>query len=147
MTDPRYGEPHELAADGPAPDYLERNDLARNDLARNDLAHGEPARQEPARYGPDTRWEGSPALRQQAVRNLRRRAAFRIHLLVYLLINELLIVTWLTTGLTVGVWYPWWVFPVFGWGTGLAIHGWTAYRGDELSEDRIQAEMRRILGR
>ena len=58
---------------------------------------------------------------------------------------SVMIVTWLTTGLTVGVWYPWWVFPVFGWGTGLAIHGWTAYRGDELSEDRIQAEIVRLL--
>jgi hypothetical protein len=89
-------------------------------------------------------WSVEERLRQQAVRNLRRRAAFRIHLLVYVLVNALLFAIWLTLGITVGVWFPWFVFPLLGWGVGIGIHGWTAYRGDELSEERIRAEMRRI---
>jgi 2TM domain len=91
-------------------------------------------------------WSVEERLRRQAVRNLRRRAAFRVHLLVYALVSVLQVAVWLTVGIATGVWFPWWVFPVLGWGVGVAVHGWTAYRGDELSEERIRAEMRRIAG-
>jgi 2TM domain len=86
-------------------------------------------------------------LRNQAVRNLRRRAAFKMHLLIYALVNLLLVVIWLVTGLNTGVWYPWFVFPLFGWGIGVASNGWAVYRGDVLSEERIRAEMNRLAGR
>ena len=33
-----------------------------------------------------------------------------------------------------------------GWGIGVGIHGYVTYRGDELSEERIRAEMNRIAG-
>jgi hypothetical protein len=85
-------------------------------------------------------------LRELAVRSLRRKQAFKIHALVYTLVNSLLIVVWLATGIASGVWYPWFIFPLFGWGIGLGVQGWTAYRGDELSESRIRAEMNRIAG-
>jgi uncharacterized membrane protein len=80
------------------------------------------------------------------VRNLKRRAEFRVHLVVFGLVNLLLVVIWFVTGIAVGAWYPWWVFPFFGWGIGLGVHAWTTYRGDELSEARIREEMRRIAG-
>ena len=96
---------------------------------------------------PNGEWSIEDRLRNQAVRNLRRRAEFRMHLLIFVLVNLLLVIIWLTTGIFAGAWYPWFIFPLFGWGIGLGAHAWTTYRGDELSEDRIRAEMNRIMGR
>jgi len=76
----------------------------------------------------------------------RGRAAFRIHLASYLLVNGLMVATWAVVWMTTGFWYPWWVFCAFGWGIGVGIHGYVTYRGDELSQERIRAEMNRIAG-
>ena len=93
---------------------------------------------------PNGEWTIDDRLRQQAVRNLRRQAAFKIHLLVYTLVNTLLIAIWAVVGIASGVWFPWWIFTFLGWGIGVAIHGWTTYHADTLSEERIRAEMKRI---
>jgi hypothetical protein len=85
-------------------------------------------------------------LRELAIRSLRRKQAFKVHALVYALVNALLVVVWLAGAITTGDWFPWFVFPLFGWGIGLGVQGWTAYRGNELSESRIRAEMNRISG-
>jgi hypothetical protein len=106
----------------------------------NEPAYGTPS--EPVE--PNGEWSVEGRLRAQAVRNLRRRAAFRIHLLVFVMVNLMLVAIWLTTGLATGSWYPWWIFPLLGWAIGLVVHGWTVLRGDELSEDRIREETRRI---
>jgi uncharacterized membrane protein len=59
------------------------------------------------------------AQRQRHERHRRgERAGFRIHATVYLAVNLMLIVVWATTGAG----YPWFVFPLFGWGVGLAAH-------------------------
>jgi hypothetical protein len=93
---------------------------------------------------PNGEWTIEDRLRNQAIRNLRRRAAFKIHLLVYVLVNTLLIAIWAVVGIASGVWFPWWVFPLLGWGIRVALHGWTTYHADLLSEERIRAEMDRI---
>jgi hypothetical protein len=92
-------------------------------------------------------WAVEERLRNQAIRNLKRRAAFRVHLLVYVLVNLLLMGIWLVGAIVSHEWAPWFLFPMLGWGIGLGIQAWTTYRGDELSEDRIRAEMARIATR
>jgi Domain of unknown function (DUF1707)/2TM domain len=59
----------------------------------------------------------------------RARAAFQRHLLWYLCINGLLVVIWALTGFG----YFWPVWPILGWGIGLASHAFAAYgpRADE----------------
>jgi Domain of unknown function (DUF1707)/2TM domain len=59
----------------------------------------------------------------------RARATFQRHLLWYLCINGLLVVIWALTGLG----YFWPVWPILGWGIGLASHAFAAYgpRADE----------------
>ena len=60
----------------------------------------------------------------------RRRAAeasLRIHVAVFVLIQLLLVAAWATTGAG----FPWFLFPLLGWGAGLAAHayavrGWTS---------------------
>jgi hypothetical protein len=93
---------------------------------------------------PNGEWSVEQRLRAQAVRNLRRRAEFKVHLVSYALVNLLLIVIWLSVGFTAHVWYPWWIFPLFGWGIGLGIHAWTTYQGDAVNEQAIREEMKRI---
>jgi|KBSMisStandDraft_5_1062788.scaffolds.fasta_scaffold2087453_2 hypothetical protein len=95
---------------------------------------------------------GEPAtpeeqLREAAIRSLRRKDSFKIHLLVFTVVNALLIATWMATAIGSGVWYPWWIYPFFGWGIGLVLHGWAAYRPEGLSEARIRNEMNRISNR
>ena len=51
----------------------------------------------------------------------RRRAAetsLRIHVAVFVLIQLLLVAAWASTGAG----FPWFVFPLLGWGAGLAAH-------------------------
>jgi hypothetical protein len=86
------------------------------------------------------------SLREVAVQSLHRKQAFARHAVVYVLVNLMLIGVWLVGGITSGQWAPWFLFPLFGWGIGLALQGWSAYQGQAPSEARIQAEMDRLSG-
>ena len=55
-------------------------------------------------------------LRELAVSRLKKQADFRLHVLIYLLMNGFLVVIWWMTGST----FFWPVFLIFGWGIGLA---------------------------
>lgn len=51
------------------------------------------------------------------------RSGFRIHASVYVATNLMLIMIWLATWLINGVTgYPWFIYPLLGWGIGLAAH-------------------------
>lgn len=55
-------------------------------------------------------------------RGQRRRqaaqASLRIHAAVFVFVQLLLVATWALTGAG----FPWFVFPLLGWGAGLAAH-------------------------
>lgn len=52
-----------------------------------------------------------------------QRLGFRIHFAVYLAVQALLFATWFLTSRTDdGSGFPWFVFPLLGWGIGLAAH-------------------------
>jgi hypothetical protein len=92
---------------------------------------------------------GDDQRRALAIRRLRAKHAFRIHLLVYLAINALLIAIWAGLGSSVSIpglsqTFFWPIFPILGWGLGLAIQGYAAYYGGGPSEDEIQREMRNL---
>jgi cytochrome b561 len=65
--------------------------------------------------------------RQQA-----KRLGFKIHLAVYVAVQVLLFTTWL---LTTAEGFPWFVFPLVGWGIGLAAHAVATYGGAHRSTD------------
>jgi len=109
-------------------------------------AVNQPAYGSPGPIEPNGEWNVQDRLRAQAVKNLKKKAEFRTHLVVYLLVNLLLVVIWLTVGISSGSWYPWFIFPMFGWGIGLGTHAWDAYKGESVSEAQIREEMRRITG-
>jgi hypothetical protein len=81
-------------------------------------------------------------LRQQAIARLKRKRDFRSHAFVYVAVNALLVAIWAVTG--AGFFWP--VFPILGWGIGLAANAWEVYGRKPLSEDEIQREAARLRG-
>ncbi len=85
-----------------------------------------------------------PELRAAAVKRLRAKQGFYVHATVFGLVNLFLVVIWVVTGISAGAWFPWPIFPIFGWGIGLAMHAWGVYGGHLLREERVQREMQRL---
>jgi hypothetical protein len=78
-------------------------------------------------------------LREQAITRLRKRRDFRIHVRVYVAVNTMLVVIWVLTG---GFFWP--IFPILGWGIGVAANAWDAYGRKPIGEDEIQREMEQM---
>jgi len=83
---------------------------------------------------------GSTPTRHEAIRSLERKRAFRSHLVTYVLVNALLVVIWAVTG--AGFFWP--IFPIAGWGIGLASHAWSIHGRRPISEDQIRREQEHL---
>ena len=81
------------------------------------------------------------ALRDRAMKRLKKRRDFRGHLLVYALVNAFLVVIWAMTNPD-GFFWP--VFPLVGWGIGVVMNAWDVYVAQDFSEDEIHREMQRL---
>lgn len=83
---------------------------------------------------------------RQAVHRLRARRSFRRHLIVYVAVNALLVVSWLVSAVSTGRWYPWSLYALAGWGIGLAAHAWAVYGSSSLPfpDEAIAREAARI---
>lgn len=81
-------------------------------------------------------------LRAEAIERLQARRELATHVLAYVLVNTTLVVIWAMTGAE----FFWPVFPILGWGIGVAFHAW-AVLSPAPSEDRILAEMQRLAAR
>ncbi len=71
------------------------------------------------------------------------RLGFRIHLAVYLAVQALLVATWgLTSNFDGGLPFPWFIFPLLGWGIGLAAHyaAYSAMRQNRLAKAEPPSE-------
>jgi hypothetical protein len=77
--------------------------------------------------------------REAAIKRVKAKRGFRIHLAIYLVVNALLVVVWALSGAR----YFWPIPVMLGWGIGLAFHGWSAYLTQPISEDEIRREMER----
>ena len=85
----------------------------------------------------------APDARAEAIKRIKAKRAFQQHLVVYLVVN---LVLWIIWGFT-GAGFPWPIFVTFFWGIGVVTQAWTVYgRGDRITEDEIQREMRRGEG-
>lgn len=69
-------------------------------------------------------------LRRRAEKIARDKVGFQIHFGVYLSVNLFLIAIWYFTGNPWGSVFPWFIFPLFGWGIGIVSHFIGAYRGE-----------------
>ena len=79
--------------------------------------------------------------RAAAVKRLENRRVFKTHAVVYVAVNTMLVVLWAASG--AGYFWPLW--PILGWGVGLAMHAWTVYGQRVMTEDDIRKEMQRDL--
>ena len=83
--------------------------------------------------------EDERELRQRAVRRLEAKRGLMAHALAYVMVNMLIIAIWYTTSR--GFFWP--VFPIFGWGIGLAFNAWDVL-WPAPGPARIEAEMERL---
>jgi hypothetical protein len=84
-------------------------------------------------------------VRAKAEARVKAREDFRIHLLIYVLVNGMLWVIWFLGGADVQ--QPWPIYALLGWGIGLIAHWYTVYGvNDQRREAEIEAEMRRLRG-
>jgi len=61
----------------------------------------------------------------------KNRAGFKWHLVTYIIINGFFWILWLITDEHQGGGLPWPVWPMLGWGIGLAFNYFHAYHGGE----------------
>lgn len=84
--------------------------------------------------------------RELAIQRLKSKHDFRVHLVIYVVVNLALVVLWYLTGGGIageaGFFWP--VFPLVGWGIGVAIHAYVTYFPPSLTEDDIQRELTRL---
>jgi fatty acid desaturase len=81
-------------------------------------------------------------LREEAVLRLKKRRDFRSHIFIYVAVNAVLVIVWAVTG--AGFFWP--IFPILGWGIGVAANAWDVYGRKPISEDEIRRETERLRG-
>ena len=88
--------------------------------------------------------QGEADLRRLAERRAGAKFGFYIHALVYLVVNAGLV----TINLAISPHVLWFIWPLFGWGIGLAAHGLGVFAHTSgLRERAIAAEMERLRAR
>lgn len=66
---------------------------------------------------------GELSLKERQAKRIARRQWFWLHLAVYLTIQVFLIIIWALSSAS----YPWFIFPLFGWGVFVAAHAVYAF--------------------
>jgi len=77
------------------------------------------------------------ARREAAVKRLKAKREFWQHVVIYVLVNAMLIVVWSVTN-NGGHFWPLW--PLLGWGIGLAMHAWETFQ-KPISDEAVRKEM------
>jgi hypothetical protein len=72
------------------------------------------------------------ALREREARRIARRQWFWLHFAVYATTQVFLIVIWALSSSS----YPWFIFPLFGWGILVAAHAVYAFVPEEIMVER-----------
>lgn len=85
--------------------------------------------------------QSDAAVRELAVKNLKKKRDFHAHLLVYLLVNTALVVIWALSDRH-GFFWP--VFFIAFWGIGVIMNAWDVYHGEGFRERQIQREIDRL---
>ena len=81
-----------------------------------------------------------PSLREQAIKQLKKKQDFRTHVFMYVAVNAFLVVIWAVT--SDGFFWP--IFPILGWGIGLAANAWDVYGTTPPTEEEIRREEERL---
>jgi 2TM domain len=87
-------------------------------------------------------WSTETDLREPAIAQLKKKRDFRSHVFIYVTVNAMLVVIWAITGAD----FFWPIFPILGWGVGVAANAWDVYGRRPIGEDEIQRETERLWG-
>ena len=80
---------------------------------------------------------------KQARKRVEDKKGFYIHLGTYIVINAALVIIWALSGAG----YPWFVWPLFGWGVGLIFHFLSVFvfdKGTAWEQREVEKEAERI---
>ena len=80
------------------------------------------------------------AFREREARQILKKRAFYLHLAVFVAVQVMLFVVWVM----VGGGFPWFLFPLMGWGIGLVAHGATAFLMAHPDDIVLQREQKRL---
>jgi 2TM domain-containing protein len=87
----------------------------------------------------------TPGLREEALLQLKKRRDFHTHLVAYVLVNTFLWLIWAVVLIAAdGTQLPWPLFPMAGWGIGLAFHAWDTYGRKPFTDADINRELARL---
>ena len=81
-------------------------------------------------------------LRERALKHLKDKRDLKAHLLAYVTVNLMLVAIWWSAG--GGFFWP--LFPILGWGIGIAFHIWDVV-SPEPGPREVEAEMQRMRAR
>lgn len=82
------------------------------------------------------------AFREREARRILRRRTFYLHAAVYVAVNLMLVAVWALAGGG----FPWFLFPLMGWGIGLVAHGASAFLLASPADIVLEREQRRMAG-
>jgi len=81
---------------------------------------------------------------KEAKKRVEEKKSFRSHFIIYLCVNALLVIIWAVTGAG----FPWFVFPLGGWGIGVLFHFLNIYVfSREADTGEIEKEAEKIRKR
>lgn len=81
---------------------------------------------------------------EQARKTVEAKKGFYVHLAVYVLVNIMLVLIW---AFTAGGGFPWFIYPLGGWGIGLLLHFLVVFvfegRSNEAAIEREAEKLRK----
>jgi hypothetical protein len=80
-------------------------------------------------------------LRKEARERLEKKRDFKTHLFIYLLVNAVLIGIW-AVATPDALFWP--IFPILGWGVGVAANAWDVFVRKPITDAEIEREERRL---
>lgn len=84
---------------------------------------------------------------EEAKKRVEAKKGFYAHLIVYICVNILLIIIW---AFPAGGGFPWFLFPLGGWGIGILMHGLSVFvferKSDKAAIEKEADKIRREQG-
>jgi fatty acid desaturase len=81
-------------------------------------------------------------LRRRAEKRAKEKIGFYTHFGIYIIVNLLIFLLWLFTGGPSS--FPWFIFPLFGWGVGIFAHFIGVFKVTGLRERMTEEEYNKL---
>jgi 2TM domain len=88
-----------------------------------------------------TTTEAATDLRKQARERLEQKRDFTTHVFIFLLVNTVLVGIW-AVATPDALFWP--IFPMLGWGIGVAANAWDVFVRKRITEAEVEREERRL---